>query len=170
VAEAVVVGAHRTPVQDLDFAIRHLVEIAVRALSPGINDPYTAVSVISQLSAAMARLLGSEMPAGVFRDSGGRTRVLCPRPTHATTISSAFDQIRQSGGDKPLVVLNLIAAVERLAPHVRTPGQAELLRGQLDTILETARRAVPDASDRADIEARAEAARAALANRRLRHG
>jgi uncharacterized membrane protein len=62
VADAVEVGTDRTPVQDPDFGIRHLVEIAVRALSPGINDPYTAIAAINQLSASLARLMDRNLP------------------------------------------------------------------------------------------------------------
>lgn len=58
VQEALVLGDHRTSVQDLGYAIRHLVEIAVRALSPGVNDPYTALAVINRLSASLSILMG----------------------------------------------------------------------------------------------------------------
>lgn len=170
VGEAIVLGAHRTPVQDPDFSIRHLVEVAVRALSPGINDPYTAISVVNQLSASLARLFARDLPDAVRRDEDGVVRVLCPRPTYASLVSAAFDQIRQNGADKPAVIIHLIQAVEHLAPHVRNEEQKQALVHQLEIILETARRGVPDASDREDIEERAETAREALATGRLRHG
>jgi uncharacterized membrane protein len=102
VAGAISLGVQRTPVQDLEFSIRHLVEIAVRALSPGINDPYTAVAVIHRLTASLSRLMARAVPRGVFRDEGGEVRVVCPRPTYASLLSASFDQIRQNGTDKPL--------------------------------------------------------------------
>jgi uncharacterized membrane protein len=166
VAEAVEVGIDRTPVQDPDFAIRHLVEIAVRALSPGINDPYTAIAAINQLSASLARLMDRNLPDAVLHDREGTLRVLCPRPTYGSLIAVAFDQIRQNGGGKPAVVIHLLQAIERLAPHVRTGDQKHALLEELETILETAARAVPDAADRSDIDRRAKAARSALERRR----
>ena len=79
----------------------------------------------------------------------------------------AFDQIRQNGGGKPAVVIHLLQAIERLAPHVRTDDQKHALLEELETILETAARAVPDAADRSDIDLRAQDARRALERRRL---
>jgi uncharacterized membrane protein len=166
VADAVEVGTDRTPVQDPDFAIRHLVEIAVRALSPGINDPYTAIAAINQLSASLARLMDRNLPDAVLHDREGTLRVLCPRPTYGSLIAAAFDQIRQNGGGKPVVVIHLLQAIERLAPHVRTDDQKHALLEELETILETAARAVPDAADRSDIDRRADAASSALERRR----
>ncbi len=167
--KAIVIGAHRTPVQDPDFSIRHLVEIAVRALSPGINDPYTAISVVNQLSASLARLFGRDLPDVVRRDGHGVVRVLCPRPTYGSLVAAAFDQIRQNGASKPAVIIHLIEAIERLVPHARNEEQRQVLIDQLEIILETARRGVPDASDRDDIETRGEMARERLATGRLRH-
>jgi uncharacterized membrane protein len=165
-ADAVEVGTDRTPVQDPDFAMRHLVEIAVRALSPGINDPYTAIAAINQLSASLARLMDRNLPDAVLHDREGTIRVLCPRPTYGSLIAVAFDQIRQNGGGKPAVVIHLLQAIERLAPHVRTGDQKHALLEELETIQQTAARAVPDAADRSDIDRRAEAARSALERRR----
>ena len=170
VADTIALGAHRTPVQDPDFSVRHLIEIAVRALSPGINDPYTAISVVNQLSGSLARLFGRDLPDAVVRDEGGTVRVICPRPTYASLVAAAFDQIRQSGAAMPVVMIHLVQAIERMAPHVRAEEQQRALADQLEQIVETARRAVPDAADREDVEARARTAREALETGRLRHG
>lgn len=167
--KAIIIGAHRTPVQDPDFSIRHLVEIAVRALSPAINDPYTAISVVNQLSASLARLFGRDLPNSVWRDDHGVVRVLCPRPTYGSLVAAAFDQIRQSGASNPAVIIHLIEAIERLVPHVRNEEQKQVLVDQLEIILTTARRGVPDTSDREDIETRAEMTRETLEAGHLRH-
>lgn len=169
VDDALVIGEHRTPLQDPEFAIRHLVEIAVRALSPAINDPYTATAVINQLSASLARLFQRRLPPAALRDARGGLRVLCPQPTYGTLVSAAFDQIRQNGGDKPLVVIHMIRAVERLAPLARVPEQKRALAREFENILAAAARAELDPSDREDIEARARVARETLRTGRLRH-
>jgi uncharacterized membrane protein len=156
---AIVMGAHRTPVQDPEFSIRHLVEIGVRALSPGVNDPYTAVAVVHRLSASLSHLMGRALPPGVFRDKSGMVRVVCQQPSYASLTEAALDQIRQNSADKPLVVIHLLEAVARIAEHVRLPSQVQVLLKQLQTIEEDAGREVANGSDRADVKARVEKAR-----------
>lgn len=135
IAKSITLGVHRTPVQDLEFSIRHLVEIAVRALSPGINDPYTAVSVIHRLSAVWTRLLDKAVPNGVFHDDDGRLRVVCPRPTYAALLNASFSQIRQNGADKPLILIHLLQAFKAISYCARTEEQRIALREQVDAVL-----------------------------------
>lgn len=165
---AIVVGRHRTPVQDPEFAIRHLVEIGVRALSPGTNDPYTAVAVVHRLSASLSRLMGRALPPGVFRDQNGGVRLVCPQLSYASLTGVAFDQIRQNGSDKPLVVIHLIEAVVRIADHLRLPAQIAMLDEQLGIIAEDATRDIAGASDQAVVKARLEKARQAVEDARAR--
>ena len=161
-ARAFTTNAHRTPVQDLEFSIRHLVEIAVRALSPGINDPYTAAAVIDRLSASLARLANMTMPPGVLRDGEGDVRVICEQSTYGTLLGATFHQIRQNGGDKPLIVIHLLNAISRMVPHVRTESQRDALREELRRVSETARRQIDDPADLTKIEEHAGAAAKAL--------
>jgi uncharacterized membrane protein len=151
VTQAISVGVHRTPVQDPEFSIRHLVEIAVRALSPGINDPYTAVAAIDRLSASLARLMAKALPQGVFRDPRGTVRVICPRATYATLLSASFDQIRQNGADKPLILIHLLEAIVRIGRCARTEEQRVALREQVRTIAADAEREVANADDLSDV-------------------
>jgi uncharacterized membrane protein len=162
IRRTVLIGIHRTPVQDPEFPIRHLVEIAVRALSPGVNDPYTAVAVIDRLSASLSRLMGRGLPSGLHRDARGVVRVVCPTPSYASLIGAAFDQIRQNGAGMPLIVIHLLEAIARIAEQARLPVQRDLLREQIRILMEAAGRRIEDPSDRRDIERRAAAARRAL--------
>ena len=163
IRRSIVIGAHRTPTQDPDFAIRHQVEIAVRALSPGINDPYTAVSVLNRLSASLARLMRRKLPTGEYRDDDGRVRLLTPAPTYAGMLTAAFGQIRQNGGDKPVIVLYLLQAISRTAEHARIPEQWEALRRELEIVAAGARRRIDDPADRAAIADRIEEAERSIA-------
>jgi uncharacterized membrane protein len=147
VRQALSIGAHRTPVQDVEFSIRHLVEIALRALSPSLNDPYTAISVIDQLSASLAMLMGRAMPPGVYRDAEGAVRVLCRTSDHAAMIGVALNQIRQASEDKPIVLLHLLQAIGRLAPHARTASQSAALDAHLELVRAAAERGVRDPTD-----------------------
>ncbi len=152
IGDAITLGVHRTPIQDIEFSIRHLVEIAVRALSPGINDPYTAVSVIHRLSAVWPQLMGRAVPQGVFSDDEGRVRVICPVPTYASLLNASFSQIRQSGTDKPLVLIHLLKAFAAMAYCAQTEEQRSALRDQVHAVLEDARRAIPNRADLEDVE------------------
>jgi len=155
---AIAVGVHRTPVQDIEYPIRHLVEVAVRALSPGINDPYTAVSVVHRLSASLSQLMERTLPPAVLRDESRVARVVCPRPRYGTVIGAAFDQIRQNSTDKPLVVIHQIEALSRIGEHATLPCQFEALREQMSMLAEDAERNISNGSDRAAVKARAEKA------------
>jgi uncharacterized membrane protein len=155
IRRAITVGKHRTPVQDITFPIRHMVEIAVRALSPGINDPYTATAVIDRLSVTLCQMMNKNLPSATFKDGDGSLRLVWPRPSYASLISAAFDQIRQNGADKPLVVIHLVNAIGRIADHVKIPLQTDALKGQLEVILNAAKREVDDQSDLEAIEKRA---------------
>lgn len=156
ILSAIVMGVHRTPMQDPEFPIRHLVEIGVRALSPGTNDPYTAVAVVHRLSASLSRLMELALPPGVFRDENGVVRVICPRPSYMTLTGAALDQIRQNGADKPLVVIHLLEAIARIAEHVTLPSQVKMLREQLRIIGEDAEREIASPADQADVRERIE--------------
>lgn len=162
IRETISIGPHRTPVQDPEFSIRHLVEIAVRALSPAVNDPYTAVSVINQLSSSMSQLMGRSLPESRLHDAEGNLRVVCPRPTYASMLGSAFNQIRQNARSSALVYIYLVEALHRIAEMAKLGVQKEALRAQLEAVLQAARREVPDAIDREAIELRANAVVALL--------
>ena len=162
VKNAVLIGPHRTPIQDLEFSIRHLVEIAVRALSPGINDPFTAIAVIARLSASFSRFFHRQLPTGVIRDSRGVARVISPAPTYSSVIGAAFHQIRQNGADKPVVVIHLLEGITRMAEHVSSRAQREALEQQIGMIADAGERSIDDPPDRAEIKKRREEASRAM--------
>lgn len=158
IATSITLGAHRTPVQDLEFSIRHLVEIALRALSPSINDPYTAISVIHRLSAPWPRLMNSAVPPGVFHDEEGDLRVVCPRPTYAALLNASFSQIRQNGADKPLILIHLLKTFKAVGYCARTDEQRTALREQIDAVLEDAQREIFNHADLEDVKQHAQRA------------
>src|SRR5690606_4810668 len=79
-------GEQRTPVQDIEFAVRQLVEIAVRALSPGVNDPFTAISCLDRLGSALCRVAQREFPSPYRQDDQGALRVVAPATTFRTIV------------------------------------------------------------------------------------
>lgn len=132
---AFIIGSERTPTQDVEFGIRQLVEMATRALSPGINDVFTALAVIDNLSASMARIFDRAIEPTVLRDSAGIVRVVRDVTGYDGFVGAGFDQIRQAGSGNAAVLIRLVDAILRLAPRVRSDAQREPLREQLDMIL-----------------------------------
>lgn len=172
VRQAVAIGPERTPVQDLEYPVRHLVDIALRALSPGINEANTALVVIDRVRGALARLLESELPSGVFRDAAGTCRVLGHRHTHRQIFAAALHPIRDAAAPQPLVLLSMLQALAKLTEHVRDPRHADLIMEEAQLVVETAGlhpmlqsegRAIARAHELVDRRARAAQARAAKA-------
>jgi uncharacterized membrane protein len=157
IRKAVLIGIVRTPHQDPEFSIRHLVEIAVRALSPGINDPYTATAVINRLSAALVRITSLQLPTGEVKDKAGQTRVSVPATSYSSIFGATFNQIRQNAVGKPLVLIYLIDAIARTANSVKTNEQRDALLDQLHAITGALNGNLVDL-DKGAIMAKAEAA------------
>ncbi len=132
--QAVVIGDERTMEGDPAFGLRQLVDVAERALSPGINDPTTAVQCIDQIHALLRRIAGRAEPRAVQVDDEGRPRVLMPVLTWDGAVQLGFEEIRHWGADSLQVRRRLRRALDDLAGAAGPDRQfavAEQLR-QLD--------------------------------------
>lgn len=132
---AVTIGTARTPLQDVRFALQQLVEIAVRGLASGSNDPYTAVSALDLSAAALVPAWRDRSPAIVHRGETGAERVLVHWPPLEELVDSLFDGIRTYGTEHPVVLraaLHLARRLETAAP----PGR----RGHLTATVEALER------------------------------
>src|SRR5690606_11411538 len=115
VRKAVTIGNARSPHQDIRFALQQVVEIAVRALSPGTNDPYTAQNAIEELGSGMAAVVaGREPPEGIADDSG-TLRLVLRRPRPMELIDLVFDDLRAHITGDPRTVRPAIQLAERVA-------------------------------------------------------
>jgi uncharacterized membrane protein len=124
-------GRERTLQQDLGFGIRQLVDIAVRALSPGTNDPTTAVQAIDQIHDLMRRLAGRPFPPDVHRDDDGVPRLLVNEPTWGDYVDLAFGELMIYGAGHSQVVERLrgvLSDLASVAPAARSEPVRELLR------------------------------------------
>jgi uncharacterized membrane protein len=117
--DTVIVGIRRTPRQDVECAIEELVEIAVRALSPGINDPFTAMNCIDRLGAALGRLSERKLPTAYRCDDEGSLRLIVRTVSFANALDAAFSQIRQYGHNSVAVTIRLLEALTSVAEHVQ---------------------------------------------------
>jgi uncharacterized membrane protein len=159
---AFVLGNQRTATQDVEFSISQLVEIAVRALSPGINDPFTALSCIDRVGSALCRLARREMPSPQRFDDEGRLRLVAPGATFAEILDAAVDPIRQSARSNPAVAIRLLDAIAQIAGRMQHTAHASCLRRQAEMIVRGAREAVAEPEDVRAVEARFVAATQAL--------
>ncbi len=121
-------GRHRNLTQDIEFAIDQLVEIAVRALSPGVNDPFTAINCIDRLGEALVVLVEKKFPSN-YRYHDGRLRVIVESSTIEGIINAAFDQIRQSARKDVAVTIRLLETIATVARRAQGHQAREALRG-----------------------------------------
>ncbi|SHJ38274.1 Uncharacterized membrane protein [Rubritalea squalenifaciens DSM 18772] len=122
-------GPERTDDQDVEFVIDQLVEIAVRALSPGVNDPFTAINCINKLGGVITKIVERGLPGGLLHDKNGVLRVATKTYTYAGLLDAAFHQIRQNARGVESVSLSLIDILARLKEvDTMAAYQAELRR------------------------------------------
>ena len=152
-----VVGPYRTLSQDVSFGIDQLVEIAIRALSPAVNDPFTAMTCIDWLGENLCKIVTSWHPARVYRDSRGFIRVIAAEPSYERLVQRSFEKIRQSSLGMPAVMIRMLEALARIMAETTSEGQRRVLLEQAAMINRACERSVPEASDRVDIQRRYEA-------------
>lgn len=135
IARAITLGDERTPYQDVEYLARQLTDIAVRALSTGVNDPHTAVVAVDALVAAFAPTAGRPEPQTVVLDDDGAPRVRVLRRAWSETVVDAVDTIRVCASDDPLVMRRLIELIERLADRVTDADRRRALRSAADRVV-----------------------------------
>ncbi len=114
-SKAFSVNTERTMTQDVRFGLEQLVEIASRALSPGVNDPFTALQCVDRLGEAMSRLAGRRMPAARRADELQQVRVIAPSAQFSDLLDTAMSQIRRYAAGSLEVLLALLEAQRRIA-------------------------------------------------------
>ncbi|MCX5559765.1 DUF2254 domain-containing protein [Streptomyces sp. NBC_00038] len=114
VAACVRYGPSRTVEQDPAYGFRLLADIAVRALSPAVNDPTTAVQALDQIEDGLLRLAGRPLGPTWLLDGSGRPRISCPAPHWADFVSLALDETLLYGSPNPQIVRRLRALLDHL--------------------------------------------------------
>jgi len=128
VNSAFTLGPHRTMIQDAQFGLDQLVEVASRALSPGINDPFTAIMCLDRIGQALSDLAARPMPSARRYDDKGVLRVIAEPPTFQGMADASLDQIRQYGSTSYAVTLRFLETLEAVSPQVRDDDRAVLRR------------------------------------------
>jgi uncharacterized membrane protein len=151
-ARAHVTGSNRTLAQDLAFAVDQLVEIAIRALSPAVNDTFTALTCIDWLGESLCKVTRRWHPLRVHRDSHGFVRVITAHVSYTRLVERAFEKIRQAGRGMPAVLIRQLEALTKIIGDTTTSEQRELLLEQAAMIYRASEESIAEPRDRADVQ------------------
>ena len=162
IREATALGSQRISAMDLEDAIRQLVEVAVRALSPGINEPHTAINVLDRLGAALCELAPLHLLSGVSLRHG-QPVLVAPSVDYQGLTDAMFHMIRQNAAGKSAVLISLIEVLAAVASCERDGGRRASLQRHADLVLADAERSIPNSSDLGDLRERHAAIKAACA-------
>lgn len=152
--EALVVGPERTPTQDIEYAVDQLAEVAMRALSPGINDPFTATNCIDRLGNALALLADRSLPSAERRDDDGVIRLIVRPYTYRDIVNAAFGQLRETTRSHVTVTLRILDAIERVAQLGPSASLRDALAQEAALVVESASDAAGHPADRERLAAR----------------
>jgi len=150
---AMAFGANRGSSADPEFAVRQLVEVAVRALSPGINDPYTAMSVLDRLGAALCEVAPMHLVSGVTLVDG-RTALVVPVVSYDGLVDSMFHMIRQHARGKAAVLIRMLEVLAAVAGCEREHRRNRALLRHADLVLGDAERSIDTPDDLSDVRRR----------------
>jgi uncharacterized membrane protein len=156
----IAIGRHRTITQDAEFGIAQIVEVAIRALSPAVNDTFTGVACVDWLADALLVLAENPPLEGNWYDTNAILRVWTPATRIERLVKLAFDQIRQASTTTPAVLIRQLHVIGRIAPRMPELARRALAE-EAEAIRESSGALV--SLDRRDLEAAYERARAALA-------
>ncbi|PKN89486.1 MAG: DUF2254 domain-containing protein [Deltaproteobacteria bacterium HGW-Deltaproteobacteria-1] len=159
------ISSYRTVEQDAAFGIRQIVDVALKALSPGVNDTTTAVMCVDYLTAIMAQLAPRQIPSA-HRYEEGKLRVIAKGPSFESLLAESFNQIRSSAIGNVAIILQMLGALQTIASMTDSPSRRRALREQLQWIAELAERTLVSPFDRARVEGQLELVRKALEDER----
>jgi uncharacterized membrane protein len=146
-----ITGPIRTLAQDLPFAVDQLVEIAIRALSPAVNDTFTALTCIDWLGESLCKISSRWRPVRVHRDSQGLVRVITAHISYERLVEHAYEKIRQAGRGMPAIIIRQLDSLTKIMEHTQTSAQRRLLLSQAEMIYAAGEESVPEPADRDDV-------------------
>ena len=156
-ARAHIAGPYRTLTQDVSFGIDQLVEIAIRALSPAVNDTFTAMTCVDWLGDNLCKIVKWWHPVQVHRDDQGFVRVIAPQPSYERLVQRSFEKIRQASMGMPAIMIRQLDTIAKIMLDTTGPAQRRVLLDQADMIQRASERTVSEEADRADVRRNFEA-------------
>ena len=161
-----VLGRSRTPLQDVRFLINELVEIAARALSPGVNDPFTAMSCLDWLGAALKKMAGRDFPSEARFSEDGTLRLVARPTTYADLVSGVFGQLRPYVSADRNAALHALKVIGEVAGPTESQAARAVLRREAEAIAASCEAAMPSALDCEEVKDRARVVAQVLGSRR----
>jgi len=152
VRDVFVFGQSRSMQQDAEFGILQLVEVAVRALSTGINDPFTAMNCVDRISSLLCRLAGRAFPGAHLFDGEGTLRIVADSSSFGGFVDSGFNQIRQNARGSMAVLIRMLEALESIGAQVKTHEQRQVLERHALLVLQAGLMGDPPEPDRMELE------------------
>ena len=144
---AYTVGRQRTAQDDAAYGIRQVVDVALKGLSPGVNDITTAMMCVDYLTAILVRL-GSRRLDTSTRGTSGEWRVRACDWTYGDFLAEAFDQIRQNAEGSVAMLRHLLGCLQTLSEVTAHPSRRHALREQLEAVNEVIARTVESPRER----------------------
>jgi uncharacterized membrane protein len=157
-----VTGAYRTLPQDISFGFDQLVEIALRALSPAVNDTFTGMTCVDWIADCLCRISTSWRPQRIRRDAEGHIRVIAFQPDFARLVERTFDTIRQAAVGMPAIMIRQLDALAKVIEQTPDRRHQTALVRQAEAIQRSNLATVADPSDRDDVTRSYEAVMALL--------
>ncbi|MBU3065045.1 DUF2254 domain-containing protein [Nocardia sp. NEAU-G5] len=158
-----VTGSMRTLVQDVSFGIDQIVEIGLRALSPAVNDTFTALTCIDWLGGCLSKIAVEWDPNPVRRDRDGYIRVIAAQVSYERLVQRAFEKIRQSGVGQPAVMIRELDALAQILDRTDDPARRRVVVEQAAMIERQVAVSISEEADREDVLRRCEVFRDRLA-------
>lgn len=151
--QALVIGHQPTASGDIEFIVGQLVDIAVRALSPGINDPKTAIRVLNQLGGVLCAIVGRKLPNGVVaRD--GKVRLQRNTTSYDGLCDAMFHTIRQSAAGSPSVLIHMADALKQVTRCETDPARLSQIRRHGRLVRDDGMRTIGNEDDRRTLQDR----------------
>lgn len=140
-------GSVRTPRQDIEAGLLELVEAGVRAMSPGVNDPMTAINVIDYLSAFFRHVVRRKWPDEVLQDADGTPRIKVVPVIFPDMLATGFNQLRQNAGGSVVVLTRMLEGLEAIAEVTQDATDREAIDHHAGLVLREAQRSISEESD-----------------------
>jgi uncharacterized membrane protein len=151
ILEQFIFGKTKTSQQDLEYSIHQMVEIAARALSPGINDPYTAIACIDNLTATLCYLAQAKFPSKYRVDKDDNLRVIADVLDFEGVVDAAFNQIRQFSGGSTAVIIRLMEALITILDIVKMESYKRVVIKHAEMVYRQGKESIIEENDLQDL-------------------
>lgn len=151
-----VIGKTKTSQQDLEYSVHQMVEIAVRALSPGVNDPYTAITCIDNLTATLCYLAQAKFPSKYCFDEEKNLRIIADTVDFQGVLDAAFHQIRQFSGGNTAVIIRLMEGLITIHGFIKKEKHKKAVIRHAEMVLRCGQQTIKEKNDIQDLTNRAQ--------------